>query len=165
MTVSEFIKILRTRLNDEAKKVWSDTELRSYINDAITQLSIELINAKDASMIVDLTITPGTTYVPEGFLRFAGQHPVYVSNDKFYSLDGSTSPRAIRYWGAKYHVESNADDIPFDVSLTNTILLNYVIFSAGLKAGYDSQSEAALAQKAASGLTGKETQNNAEAGN
>ena len=163
MTVSDFIKILRARLNDEAKKIWTDSELRAYINDAITQLSIELLNAKDMSMITELAIIPGTTSVPDGFLRFAGQYPIYISNGTFCSLSGSTVETTVRYWAVKTHVQSNGDNIPFDAALANTSLLNYSIFAAGLKAGYDSQSEVSLAQKATDGLTGKVSVN-AEAG-
>ena len=85
MIVNDFLKKVSLRLGDEARVTYSNKELISALNDAITQLSLERIASSDATMVKEISVTPGTTAVPSGFVRFVGQESVYPLNGKFMS--------------------------------------------------------------------------------
>ena len=82
MTVTQFLALVRPRIGDVAKVTYDDNELLGYLNDAIIQLSLERINAKDPQMVAEATVVPGTTVIPDGSTSFAGQYPVYFSGGK-----------------------------------------------------------------------------------
>ena len=64
MIVNDFLKKVSLRLGDEARVTYSNKELISALNDAITQLSLERIASSDATMVKEISVTPGTTAVP-----------------------------------------------------------------------------------------------------
>lgn len=143
MTATQFLAIVRPRIGDTAKATFDDTELLEYLNDAIEQLSAERIAAKDPQMIVQASVTPGTTTVPSGFQSFAGQFPLYLVGNVITALDGTTTARIVRYFAVKPRLASLADNVPFgDESIP--ILLNYVTTASLARVGADAQVEGAL---------------------
>ena len=155
MIVNDFLKKVSVRLGDEARVTYSNKELISALNDAITQLSLERIASSDPSMVKELSVTPGTTAVPSGFVRFVGQESVYPLNGKFMSLDGTTTARTVRYFGVKPHVETKGDDLPFDDTTSLGVLLNYVVVLAGARVGDQSPIEAGLADRMSGAYLGR----------
>ena len=155
MLVNDFLKKVAVRLGDEARVTYSNKELISALNDAITQLSLERIASSDPSMAKELSVTPGTTTVPTGFVRFVGQENVYASNGRFMSLDSSSAARTVRYFGVKPHVETKGDDLPFDDTTSLGVLLNYVVVLAGAKVGDQSPIEAGLADRMSGAYLGR----------
>ena len=155
MMVMDFLKYVAIRLGDEARVTYSNKELISALNDAITQLSLERITAGDPLMIKELSVTPGTTTVPTGFVRFVGQENVYASNGRFMSLDSSSAARTVRYFGVKPHVETKGDNLPFDDTTSLGVLLNYVVVLAGARTGDNSPIEAGLAQRMSEAYLGR----------
>ena len=155
MMVMDFLKYVAIRLGDEARVTYSNKELISALNDAITQLSLERITAGDPLMIKELSVTPGTTTVPTGFVRFVGQENVYASNGRFMSLDNSSAARTVRYFGVKPHVETKGDNLPFDDTTSLGVLLNYVVVLAGARTGDQSPVEAGLAQRMSNAYLGR----------
>ena len=155
MLVNDFLKKVAVRLGDEARITYSNKELISALNDAITQLSLERIASSDSSMVKELSVTPGTTTVPTGFVRFVGQESVYPLNGKFMSLDGTTTARTVRYFGVKPHVETKGDDLPFDDTTSLGVLLNYVVVLAGARTGDQSPIETGLAQRMSGAYLGR----------
>jgi len=155
MIVNDFLKKVSVRLGDEARVTYSNKELISALNDAITQLSLERIASSDPSMVKELSVTPGTTTVPTGFVRFVGQENVYASNGRFMSLDSSSAERTVRYFGVKPHVETKGDDLPFDDTTSLGVLLNYVVVLAGARTGDQSPTEAGLAQRMSGAYLGR----------
>lgn len=155
MLVNEFIKRVSVRLGDEARITYSSKELISCLNDAISQLSLERIAAHDPLMIKEVTVTPGRTSVPAGWVRFVGQEPFYLDGSKFASLDGSAEKRTVRCYVAKAHVESAGDDLPFDDATSLGALMDYVVVLAGARVGYASQVESTLADRMSGAYTGR----------
>ena len=153
--VMDFLKHVAIRLGDEARVTYSNKELISALNDAITQLSLERIASSDPSMVKEISVTPGTTTVPTGFVRFVGQESVYPLNGKFMSLDGTTTARTVRYFGVKPHVETKGDDLPFDDTTSLGVLLNYVVVLAGARTGDNSPVEAGLADRMSGAYLGR----------
>ena len=155
MIVNDFLKKVSVRLGDEARVTYSNKELISALNDAITQLSLERIASSDPSMVKELSVTPGTTTVPTGFVRFVGQENVYASNGRFMSLDSSSAARTVRYFGVKPHVDTKGDDLPFDDTTSLGVLLNYVVVLAGARVGDQSPIEAGLADRMSGAYLGR----------
>ena len=155
MIVNDFLKKVSVRLGDEARVTYSNKELISALNDAITQLSLERIASSDPSMVKELSVTPGTTTVPTGFVRFVGQENVYASNGRFMSLDSSSAARTVRYFGVKPHVETKGDNLPFDDTTSLGVLLNYVVVLAGARVGDQSPIEAGLADRMSGAYLGR----------
>ena len=155
MLVNDFLKKVAVRLGDEARITYSNKELISALNDAITQLSLERIASSDPSMVKELSVTPGTTTVPTGFVRFVGQENVYASNGRFMSLDSSSAARTVRYFGVKPHVEPKGDNLPFDDTTSLGVLLNYVVVLAGARVGDQSPIEAGLADRMSGAYLGR----------
>ena len=155
MLVNDFLKKVAVRLGDEARVTYSNKELIAALNDAITQLSLERITAGDPLMIREISVTPGTTTVPSGFVRFVGQEIVYTSNGRFMSLDSSSAARTVRYFGVKPHVETKGDEIPFDDTTSLGVLLNYTVVLAGARTGDNSPVEAGLAQRMSEAYLGR----------
>lgn len=153
--VMDFLKHVAIRLGDEARVTYSNKELISALNDAITQLSLERITAGDPLMIKEISVTPGTTAIPSGFVRFVGQESVYPLNGKFMSLDGTTTARTVRYFGVKPHVETKGDDLPFDDTTSLGVLLDYVVVLASARTGDQSPVEAGLAQRMSNAYLGR----------
>ena len=155
MIVNDFLKKVSLRLGDEARVTYSNKELISALNDAITQLSLERIASSDATMVKEISVTPGTTAVPSGFVRFVGQESVYPLNEKFMSLDGTTTARTVRYFGVKPHVETKGDDLPFDNATSLGVLLDYVVVLASARTGDQAPTEAGLAQRMSNAYLGR----------
>lgn len=153
--VNDFLKLVAIRLGDEARVTYSNKELIAALNDGITQLSLERIAAGDPLMIKEISVTPGTTTVPTGFVRFVGQENVYASNRRFMSLDSSSAARTVRYFGVKPHVETKGDDLPFDDTTSLGVLLNYVVVLAGARVGDQSPIEAGLADRMSGAYLGR----------
>lgn len=155
MMVNDFFKAVAIRLGDEARVTYSNKELLSCLNDAITQLSLERIDVSAMEMIKEVTVTPGSTSIPSGFVRFVGQESVYPTNGKFFSLDNSVTPRAVRFFAVKPHVETKGDDLPFDDTTSLGVLLNYVVVLAAARVGDPANVEAQLAQKMSDAFLGR----------
>ena len=155
MIVNDFLKKVSVRLGDEARVTYSNKELISALNDAITQLSLERIASSDPSMVKELSVTPGTTTVPTGFVRFVGQENVYASNGRFMSLVGSSAARTVRYFGARPHVETKGDELPFDDTTSLGVLLDYVVVLAGSRTGDQSPIETGLADRMSGAYLGR----------
>ena len=155
MIVNDFLKMVSVRLGDDARVTYSNKELISALNDAITQLSLERIASSDATMVKEISVTPGTTAVPSGFVRFVGQENVYASNGRFMSLDSASAARTVRYFGVKPHVETKGDDLPFDDTTSLGVLLNYVVVLAGARVGDQSPIEAGLADRMSGAYLGR----------
>lgn len=139
----------RQRLGDTAKVTFDDSELLGYLNDAIIQLSMEMIAAKDPTMAKELSVTPGTTAVPEDFQGFCGSSPVYQAGGVFQALNATTDPITVRYFAVKARLSSATENIPFG-DFASPALTNGLVTSAALRVGYDPSGELSATQDAKS---------------
>lgn len=152
MTGTEFLALIRPRIGDSAKATYDDNELLGYLNDAIIQLSMERIIGKDPQMIIEESVTPGTTTIPARFQSFAGQIPVYFSDGKIMALDGTVTPLTVRYFATKERLAAPNGTIPFgDESIP--ALTNAVVVIASARVGADAQTEGSLAIRQMEGIT------------
>lgn len=151
MTATQFLAILRPRIGDAGKATYDDDELLGYLNDAIEQLSVERITAKDPTMIIEEEVTPGTTAVPDGFICFAGQFPVYFAGGKIVSLDGETKARTVRYFAVKPRLSELSEELPFGGEAVHT-LLNYAVLAASARVGASAEVEGAISTRGAEAL-------------
>lgn len=94
---------------------YTTAELMNYINTAIKLVSTYLIGNKDPEMIVDITISDGTS-VPSNFMSFVGIYPVYISGSVF-KLYNTASPVSARYFATKADITDMANTIPFKDAL------------------------------------------------
>ena len=110
-TINKFLSKIRIRLKDTSKSSFSDYELLEYLNDAIHFLSCELIAQRDEGMLKETNLKKGDI-LPENFVDFAGEFPVYINNGVINFHLNETENIKITYW-AKYD-ELNLDSkIPF----------------------------------------------------
>jgi hypothetical protein len=112
MLVSELITNCRRRINDVAADEVQNDEWIDYINQAIDQLSRQLITTKDPCMITETSISNGLT-VFSNFEKFAGAYPsLYISGSQF-RITGAGTPIVARWYGTKAHVALTTEAIPF----------------------------------------------------
>src|SRR5574344_962260 len=110
-TINKFLSKIRIRLKDTSKSSFSDYELLEYFNDAIHFLSCELIAQRDEGMLKETILKKGDV-LPENFVDFAGEFPVYINNGVINFHLQENENIKITYW-AKYD-ELNLDSrIPF----------------------------------------------------
>lgn len=118
--VRDLLTRVSLRVKDADCKVYSEYELLEYFNDACDFLSMELISQKDIDMICETTQTMGMP-LPDEFVEWAGQHPLYVADGKAVAQDGVSSALPIRYWAKKARVRIDGDS-PFR-SMYDTVLV------------------------------------------
>lgn len=112
MTLATLLINIRARIKDPMKLAYKDEELIRYVNDAISALNVDLISAFDPTFTKKISLTLGEAYVPNDFVRLAGQYPAYISNECFYSYD-SNDEFDMLYYAAKPSVSALTDVIPF----------------------------------------------------
>lgn len=110
-TINKFLSKIRIRLKDTSKSSFSDYELLEYFNDAIHFLSCELIAQRDEGMLKETTLKKGDA-LPENFVDFAGEFPVYINNGVINFHLNENENIKIAYW-AKYDELSLDSKIPF----------------------------------------------------
>ncbi|MBP2644276.1 MAG: hypothetical protein H6Q67_2163 [Firmicutes bacterium] len=112
MTGSDILPELRVRIRDEGKiTIGDDNLLLTYVNEAISWLSNQLIAFKDPIMITQATITAATT-LPTGFVKFVGQYPVTRTGTGFSLLLDLDSVTA-KYWTVKSSISAWSGTIDF----------------------------------------------------
>lgn len=125
MTVTEAIKRIRARINDEYDTGYSDDVLINYLNDAIKYLAHALITRNDPILIEELEITSdAVNTVPTNFVRFAGGYAVKKQGTKFYIIDGSDIVKA-KYFYIPSELTATTDTLPFENNDTyHAIIIN-----------------------------------------
>lgn len=125
MLVSEAIKKIRNRTNDEFDTGYLDDVLINYINDSIKYLAHALIVRNDPILTETIVLTSdGSNDVPTNFVRFAGGYPVMRKGSKLYIVDGSSKVTA-KYFFIPSEVANSSDEMPFGNNDTyQTIIVN-----------------------------------------
>ena len=145
MTVSEFLDIVRFRIDDKLKVAYSDGDLMQFMNDAITFLNTELIAIKDPIMVKEMSIT-GSKLVPSDFVRFAGKHAVYIADNTIKLINDGDSIDSCLYFAYKPRVASLTDVVPFgDIELP--ILVQLTCIYALNKNEYSTEQDERLCDK------------------
>ncbi|QDR80230.1 hypothetical protein [Sporomusa termitida] len=125
---STLITRARLRLKDPGEKTYSRYEMLDYLNDAVDFVSMELIAQQDLDMIYEINHTSGEA-LPDNFVAFAGQHPVYTKNGLTYATDTAATSTTIRYFGKKDRVEDVEANSPF-LSMYDPVLVQLMVIFA-----------------------------------
>lgn len=119
MLASQLITKIRRRINDANTTTpeFEDDELMDYINDAITDLSMNLINDNAAEMINTVNIPDGFP-VPTSCVKLAGIYPIREEGTLWRITNGAAMV-LIRYFATRPLISAVGDTIPFkDMYLT-----------------------------------------------
>lgn len=118
--VNELITRVRLRMKDPGAIAYSSFEMIDYFNDAIDFVSMELIAQRDPDMIKETEHVNGEP-LPDDFVEFAGQHPVYQKNGNLFTNDSSAMLR-IRYFAKRARITNEEEQSPFK-SMYDTVLV------------------------------------------
>ncbi|GHV45856.1 hypothetical protein FACS1894204_06180 [Synergistales bacterium] len=98
MILSDMVYGLRQQLSDEQSVGWPiDTELLAYLDAAADYLSETLITYKDTTMLRRLDIQHSSGTLPDDFVRFVGNVPIFVLGNTFDVY--ADLPNDVYYWG------------------------------------------------------------------
>lgn len=148
MLVSEAIKRIRYRINDEFDTGYLDDVIINYINDSIKYLSHALIIRNDPILLETITIADGeNNKVPDNFVRFAGGYPIKKKGNLFYIADDSSKVEA-RYFFIPAEMSSEIDVLPFEGNDTyQTIIINLACIYALNQHEFNVDRDTALKQE------------------
>lgn len=123
MTVNDILVLVRQRLADMPKLVFSDAELLYCLNNAMDELCIELADQLSPEILKELKVTDTTTNsfkLPDDFIAWQGQYPLnYATGEDNQtnvtlmgpSWDGDTP--TLKYFASKPHFKTLTETIPF----------------------------------------------------
>ena len=146
MLVSEAIKTVRRRVNDEYDSGYSDEDIIGYLNDAIKYLASAMIVRCDPVLIkeYDISGTSSNNPVPKNFARFAGGYPVRRNGSNFLVTDGSPIVTT-KYFYYPDNVTDLTDELPFsDSNMLLTVIINLTCIYALNKHEFNVQQDEVL---------------------
>lgn len=123
MKVSEVIADIREEANDISNE-YSNKQLMRYINSAIQQVSLLLINHGSYLMIEEKLFRNGDS-LPKNFSKFAGFYPVQVNSMKIEFIDSAynSTGMALKFFATKPNVTDEAGNMPFEHDAVNSIII------------------------------------------
>ena len=132
MLVSEAIKRIRYRINDDSETGYVDDVLINYINDSIKYLSHALIARNDPILINELRVSKNIeNKVPDNFVRFAGGFPVVKKGKRFFLADDESDYVNTKYFSIPREVASDSDELPFEGNDTyHAIIIHLAVIYA-----------------------------------
>ena len=136
MTVDRFLSTVRTRLRDELKEEYTDSELIDYLNDAISSVSMKHIMLKNPEFINELVFTGGNEQIPDDFVKFVSEYPVYLIGRNIKSYYPLVESIELRYYQTFPFVISLTDEIKFREPYVSEVILLTTKLALG-KNGYD----------------------------
>jgi|GEM_PF-5617330 len=142
--VNDLLIKTRMRIKDPGGINYSTYELLDYFHDASDFLSMELITLRDSEMVREFQQEIGKA-LPDDFVEFAGQHPLYQQNGVVQAHDSSQTKMEIRYFAKKPHVLI-AENSPFATMYDMVLVQLTVIYALGRDTGGMPQDENMLNQ-------------------
>ena len=120
MLVTQAIQEIRNKINDRDCVGLDDSELLSYLNEAIQQISSYLISVNSPTMIKKLTIEDENEIeLPQNFVKTAGNYPLKITANKACT---AFWPMNVRYF-ASYAPVSMSDELPFSHNAIDVIAI------------------------------------------
>lgn len=116
MDINTAIVEIRNKINDRDKVGLDDSELLSYLNEAIQYIANYLISIKSPIMVADFTANEAETVLPENFAKLAGGFPVKRTGNKIELL--VEPPIKIRYL-VSYPTVTSDGVMPFEYEALN----------------------------------------------
>lgn len=111
MLVTEAITEIRNKINDRDCVGLDDSELLSYLNEAVQWVTAAMIGAGSAELIQEQNVTTNSFTVPANFAKFCGIYPVRMTGKVGTLLE--VPPLKLRYF-VSYAALTNASTMPFN---------------------------------------------------
>lgn len=111
MLVTKAIEEIQCKINDRDKVGLDDTELLSYLNEAIQFISSYLVGANSPIMIKEEIIFDNTYTLPPNFVRAIGTYPAKITSNQMELFDDP--PMKFRYFASLMNVGMD-DEMPFE---------------------------------------------------
>ncbi len=150
MLVSEAMKRIRYRINDDSDTGYLDDVLINYINDSIKYLSHALIARNDPILINELRVSKNIeNKVPDNFVRFAGGFPVIKKGKRFFLADDDESDYVnTKYFSIPREVASDSDELPFEGNDTyHAIIIDLAVIYALNQHEFNVERDTAMRQE------------------
>lgn len=150
MLVSEAMKRIRYRINDDSDTGYLDDVLINYINDSIKYLSHALIARNDPILINELRVSKNIeNKVPDNFVRFAGGFPVVKKGKRFFLADDDESDYVnTKYFSIPREVVSDSDELPFEGNDTyHAIIIDLAVIYALNQHEFNVERDTAMRQE------------------
>lgn len=150
MLVSEAMKRIRYRINDDSDTGYLDDVLINYINDSIKYLSHALIARNDPILINELRVSKNIeNKVPDNFVRFAGGFPVVKKGKRFFLADDDESDYVnTKYFSIPSEVASDSDELPFEGNDTyHAIIIDLAVIYALNQHEFNVERDTAMRQE------------------
>ena len=149
MLVSEAMKRIRYRINDDSDTGYLDDVLINYINDSIKYLSHALIARNDPILINELRVSKNIeNKVPDNFVRFAGGFPVTKKGKRFFLADDESDYVNTKYFSIPREVASDSDELPFEGNDTyHAIIIDLAVIYALNQHEFNVERDTAMRQE------------------
>ena len=149
MLVSEAMKRIRYRINDDSNTGYLDDVLINYINDSIKYLSHALIARNDPILINELRVSKNIeNKVPDNFVRFAGGFPVVKKGKRFFLADDESDSVNTKYFSIPCEVASDSDELPFEGNDTyHAIIIDLAVIYALNQHEFNVERDTAMRQE------------------
>lgn len=149
MLVSEAMKRIRYRINDDSDTGYLDDVLINYINDSIKYLSHALIARNDPILINELRVSKNIgNKVPDNFVRFAGGFPVVKKGKRFFLADDESDYVNTKYFSIPREVASDSDELPFEGNDTyHAIIIDLAVIYALNQHEFNVERDTAMRQE------------------
>lgn len=118
MQVGDAITELRNKTNDRDEVGLDDSELLSYLNEAVQYVCAYLIGGNSPLFLHNMTISTVTATLPHNFVRTAGNFPIKITGNIIELLDDP--PLNLRYFTSN-NILLIDDDMPFTQDALNQI--------------------------------------------
>lgn len=141
MLVRKAIQEIRNKINDRDCVGLDDSELLSYLNEAMQQISSYLIAVNSPTMIATLTIEDeNEVTLPQNFVKTAGNYPLKITADK-----ASTAfwPMTVRYY-ASYLPVTLDGELPFKHNAIDIIAIKLACVYANAQEHLDITQDKAI---------------------
>ena len=149
MLVSEAMKRIRYRINDDSDTGYLDDVLINYINDSIKYLSHALIARNDPILINELRVSKNIeNKVPDNFVRFAGGFTVVKKGKRFFLADDESDYVNTKYFSIPREVASDSDELPFEGNDTyHAIIIDLAVIYALNQHEFNVERDTAMRQE------------------
>lgn len=111
MLVSEALTEIRNKINDRDEVGLDDSELLSYLNEAVQYICGQMIQCGCSDLATEILIETPTATLPSNFSMFCGYYPIKRTGLTIELLDDP--PLKIRYF-ASYGILGESDTMPFN---------------------------------------------------
>ena len=149
MLVSEAMKRIRYRINDDSKTGYLDDVLINYINDSIKYLSHALIARHDPTLTNESRVSKNIeNKVPDNFVRFAGGFPVIKKGKRFFLADDESDYVNTKYFSIPREVASGGDELPVEGNDTyHAIIIDLAVIYALNQHEFNVERDTAMRQE------------------